>query len=53
MTWIKEQAPRLWDVHQVLLDDADDGFWNLEFELDLRDGVPEDQPLLSLRRIGT
>ena len=52
-TWIKEREPRLWDVHQVLVDDADDGLWNLELELDLREGVPDHGPLLGLRRIGT
>jgi len=52
-TWIKEREARLWDVHQVLVDDLDDGLWNLELALDLRDGVPEDGPLLTLRRVGT
>ena len=52
-TWIKEQAPRLWDVHQVLVDDRDEGFWNLECVVDLRDGVPTEGPILALRRAGT
>jgi hypothetical protein len=52
-TWIKEQAPRLWDVHQTLVDERDEGFWNLECVVDLRDGVPAEGPILVLRRIGT
>ena len=52
-TWIKQQAPRLWDVHQVLVDDRDENLWNLECEIDLRDGVPEEGPILTLRRIAT
>jgi hypothetical protein len=52
-THIREREPRFWDVHQVLLDDRDENLWNLELEVDLRSGLPEEGPILSLRQITT
>jgi hypothetical protein len=49
-TLIKQREPRLWEVHQSLVDDRDDEFWSLELEVDLRDGVP-DGPILALLRV--
>jgi hypothetical protein len=44
--------PRLWRVRQVLIDDADDRFFAIEGEVDLRDERNPGDPLLRLRRIG-
>ena len=49
---ISEKEPRLWEVHQVLLDDRGDDLWNAEGEIDLRDELNPSEPLLRLRRIG-
>jgi hypothetical protein len=49
---ITERAPRLWDIHQVLLDDQDENQWNVEGEVDLREERNPSKPLLRLRRIG-
>jgi hypothetical protein len=52
-TRIDEREARVFDVHQVLLDDRDDNFWCIEAEVDLREAPPPDAPWLSIRRIGT
>lgn len=44
--------PRLWRVRQVLIDDADDRFFAIEGEVDLREERNPGDPLLRLRRIG-
>jgi hypothetical protein len=44
--------PRLWRVRQVLIDDADDRFFAIEGEVDLRAERNPGDPLLRLRRIG-
>ena len=49
---ITEQAPRVWEVHQVLLDDQGDDLWNLEGAVDLRDETNPTEPLFRLIRIG-
>ncbi|MCA9510308.1 MAG: DUF3516 domain-containing protein [Myxococcales bacterium] len=50
-TLLRERAPRLWDVHQTLVDDRGDEHWSCELEVDLRDGVPAEGPLIALRGI--
>ena len=49
---IQEKAPRLWEVRQVLLDEQEDNFWNIEGDVDLRGRTNPTEPLLQLRRIG-
>jgi len=49
-TWIVQREPRLWEVHQTLVDDQDDDLWSLQMEVDLRTEVP-DGPLLTLHQI--
>jgi len=53
LTLVKERASRYWDVHQTLVDERDERLWHIEAEVDLRDGVPDEGPLLHLRQIGT
>jgi superfamily II RNA helicase len=52
-THIDERAPRLYDVHQALLDDQGDNLWNVEGVIDLREELPPDAPWVAIRRIGT
>ena len=52
-TLVREREPRLWDVHQTLVDPEDENRWQLECSVDLRDGVPSEGPILELRRVGT
>ena len=52
-TRIERSGPRQWRVSQTLLDPADDRFWCLEGEVDLRDEPPPGSPLFRLLRIGT
>ena len=49
---ITEKSPRLWEVHQALLDDQGDDLWNLEGEVDLRGEGNPALPLFRLIRIG-
>ncbi len=49
---VDEIEPRLWRVRQVLLDDADDRFFAIDGEVDLRDEKNPGDPLLRLRAIG-
>jgi hypothetical protein len=49
---IQETEPRVWEVHQALLDDAGDDDWNVEGIVDLRERPNPPDPLLELRRIG-
>jgi hypothetical protein len=53
LTHLVERGPRLWDVHQVLVDERGDDTWNVEGEIDLRDELPPESPLVAIRRIGT
>ncbi len=52
-TFLTEDAPKLWTARQKILapDGTDD--WMLDCVVDLRAPHPPDQPLISLRRIGT
>jgi superfamily II RNA helicase len=52
-TRIDPREPRLFDVHQVLLDDQGDNLWNVEAVVDLRDELPPESPWVAIRRIGT
>jgi hypothetical protein len=49
---IQEKSPRVWEVHQALLDDTGDDSWNVEGVVDLRDRPNPSEPLLEIRRIG-
>jgi len=50
---ISEHAPRVWKVHQALLDDRGDDLWNVEGTVDLRDEANPSDPLFRLDRIGS
>jgi superfamily II RNA helicase len=52
-TRVDPKGPLLFDVHQVLLDDAGDNLWNVEGEIDLRGELSPDSPWVAIRRIGT
>jgi len=47
-TQIDEQAPHVYRAKQILVDDTGDNHWYLEAEIDVRNGLPTDQPLLKL-----
>jgi hypothetical protein len=52
-TLLTRRGPLLWEVRQVLVDEADDNFWNLEGEIDLDRELDPGEPLFSLRRISS
>ena len=52
-TRIDERAPRVFEVHQVLLDDQGDNLWNIEGRIDLREELPPESPWVAIRRIST
>ena len=51
-TQIRETAPRVWEVTQVLLDSDGDNLWHLAGKIDLTGGQPPEGPLVSLRYVG-
>ena len=53
LTVFRRRAPRLFDVHQVLVDDREDNLWNVEGEIDLEGEVDPGVPLVRIRAIGT
>jgi hypothetical protein len=52
-TAIRQTAPRIWEVQQVLADPQGDDIWSLQGEIDLRGEVSEDHPLVRVRAIAT
>ncbi|MEE2674378.1 MAG: DUF3516 domain-containing protein [Myxococcota bacterium] len=52
-TRIDEREPRIFEIHQVLLDDQGDNLWNVEGVVDLREEPPADSPWVALRAIST
>ncbi|MDJ0866794.1 MAG: DUF3516 domain-containing protein [Myxococcota bacterium] len=52
-TLIKPLGPRRFAVHQVLLDEREEGLWNVEGEIDLGADAAPEGPLVAVRRIGT
>jgi superfamily II RNA helicase len=52
-TRIDEREQHLWSVRQTLVDPADDGFWFIEGEVDLRADQSPEGPLVRVLRIGT
>jgi superfamily II RNA helicase len=51
-TRIDEQETHLWRVRQTLVDPADDGFWFIEGEVDLRADQSPEGPIVRVLRIG-
>jgi superfamily II RNA helicase len=51
-TRIDERAQHLWSVRHTLVDPADDGFWFIEGEVDLRADQSPEGPLVRVLRIG-
>lgn len=49
---LKPAGPRRWDVAQALLDPLGESDWALHGDIDLRNEVDPDQPLVRLLRIG-
>ena len=47
-TQIEEQAQHVYRARQILVDASGDNQWYLEAEIDVRNGMPTDQPLLKL-----
>jgi superfamily II RNA helicase len=52
-TQIEELAPHVYKARQILVDEAGDNDWYVEAEVDVREGMPVDQPLLRLKVIGS
>jgi hypothetical protein len=52
-TRLVESGPRQWQVTQVLVDNQGDDIWHIEGTIDLSGEVALDEPLVSIRRIGT
>jgi superfamily II RNA helicase len=52
-TRIDEREQHLWSVRHTLVDPADDGFWFIEGEVDLRADQSPEGPLVRVLRIGT
>ncbi|MFP6606718.1 MAG: DUF3516 domain-containing protein [Myxococcota bacterium] len=52
-TRIDERGPRIFEIHQVLLDDQGDNLWNVEGLVDLREELPPDSPWVAIRGIST
>jgi len=52
-TFVKELAPRRWEVVQKIVDEAGEADWMLQCTLDLTGPHDPDLPLLSLVRVGT
>jgi len=50
-TLVRERARHFYEAYQTLLDERDDGHFQLELEVDLRDGVPPEGPIVALRGI--
>jgi len=52
-TRIDERGPRIFEVHQVLLDNRGDNLWNVEGVIDLREELPPESPWVAIRGIST
>jgi hypothetical protein len=52
-TAIRQTAPRVWDVQQVLADPQGDDIWSLQGEVDLSGETSQDHPLVRVRAITT
>jgi hypothetical protein len=53
LTLVTENAPRVWNVRQTLLDPEGEGLWFLDLVVDLTVKTGAEGPLLHLRRLGT
>jgi hypothetical protein len=52
-TRIARRGPRDWDVSQVIVDPLGDELWAVHGQVDLRETLDPEGPLVRLRRIGT
>jgi len=52
-TFIRETGKRQWEVTQRIVDPSGEEDWALFGTVDLTETIPEDAPLVQLRRIGT
>jgi hypothetical protein len=52
-TQIEEIASHVYKARQILVDEAGDNDWYVEAEVDVREGMPVDQPLLRLKTIAS
>ena len=50
---ITQDSPRVWTARQKLWDPQGNAEWMIDCAVDLTEHVPEDVPLIDLRRIGT
>jgi superfamily II RNA helicase len=52
-TTIRQTAPRVWEVQQVLADPEGDDIWSVQGEIDLTGELSPDHPLVRVREIAT
>jgi len=52
-TAIRQTAPRVWEVQQVLADPEGDDIWSVQGEIDLTGKISPDHPLVRVREITT
>ncbi len=52
-TAIRQTAPRVWEVQQVLADPEGDDIWSVQGEIDLGGEISPDRPLVRVREITT
>jgi len=52
-TAIRQTAPRVWEVQQVLADPKGDDIWSVQGEIDLTGETVPDHPLVRVREIAT
>ena len=52
-TLIRQTAPRIWEVEQVLADPRGDDIWSVKGEIDLTGETSPDHPLVRVREIAT
>ncbi len=52
-TAIRQTAPRIWEVQQVLADPEGDDIWSVQGEVDLSGETSPDHPLVRVRAIAT
>jgi superfamily II RNA helicase len=52
-TAIRQTAPRVWEVQQVLADPEGDDIWSVQGEIDLTGEISPDHPLVRVREITT
>lgn len=51
-TILKEKAPRVWEVRQILVDPEEDNDWYIQGSIDLTDDPSPEGPLVTLSHVG-